>query len=90
MYVHIYIYKKMHICGQTNNHHLLIHCLRIILQCFCHPSANNTEGWCCCGIFWAIFNIRFLFTTEVRASMRTYGHTPECKMESRHSRIMFE
>lgn len=69
----------MHIRGQINSHHLLIICLRTILQCFCHLSASNTEGWCCCGIFWVIFKIIFLFTTEVRASMRTYGHHQSVK-----------
>lgn len=75
----------MHICGQTSNHHPLIHCLKIILQCFCHLSVSNTEGWCCCGIFWVIFNIRFWFTVEVRASMRTCGHGPECKLETQEN-----
>lgn len=59
VYVCTYIYINMHICGQTNNHHPLIHCLGIILQCFCYLSASSTGGWCCFGIFWVIF-IRFL------------------------------
>lgn len=81
----------MHICGQTNIHHPLIHCLRIILQCFCfyHLSARGTERWFCCGGFGVIFKVRFLFTTEVRAGMRRCGHAPERKL-NRHGRIMFE
>lgn len=60
MYVctYIYIYRyNMHICGQTNIHHPLIHCSRIILQCFCfcHLSARNTEWWFCYGGFFGWF-----------------------------------
>lgn len=69
----------MHIYGQANNHRPLIHCLKIILQSFCHLPVSNAEGWCC-GIFWVIFNIRFVYTNEVRASMRTCGHAPGCKL----------
>lgn len=56
------------------------------------PSFNK-EYWMMpwLWMFWVIFKIRFLlFTTQVRISMRRCRHTPECKLESRQSRIMFE